>query len=97
MNKAGRINAVENFLDSYIESFNSTIEYGKTIDRDSWRKKADWAYWSLETDNEKAFGALLFMHCYTNELTNKKYEELTTKLRKAYFAARDRVRDEYTN
>lgn len=79
------MNNIGNFIDSSIEEMHNTIEYAKTtaITDD----KRGYAMRHIDDVYERAFGALLFMKCWAQELTQAEYDKLSDKIIKARFSA----------
>lgn len=78
---------IERFINESIKDFDRIIKYAKTAEIVS--DRCHYATQSITATYDRAFGALLFMKCWANGLTENEYNKLSDKLISAKFKALD--------
>ncbi len=73
---------LEQFIKASIEEFDSTIKYTKTADLGDRRQFAER---TINQIYDRAFGAMLYMKCWAQGITETEYKKLSDKLINARF------------
>ena len=83
---------ITDYIENHINSMNKTIEYAKRFD--DRKERTDYAFHSIDKEDEQAFGALTFLNVYLQEIDDDDYKKLSKKLADGYHKATHRVYDE---
>ena len=81
------------YVDNSIDSMDRKIEYAKTIEGWTNERRSEWAVGCVESEHDKAFGALVFAQVYLKEITEAQYKKLNDRLFDEFWKAREKARE----
>ena len=83
------------FVNQTVASMEHSFEWSKNIEDYTDGRKCRWALKCIDKEEERCFGALLYVNCYLHGIEDKDYEDLNDRLHREADEIRDRVQNYY--